>query len=272
MTMYVSVERGNYWILREGEGEEVLLLLHGFTGSSSSWEPIMQKWSSNYTVIAVDLPGHGKTRLVEKFSMKSVCEDLVQILDHLRLTSVYLLGYSMGGRTALTFALLYPERVRGLILESASPGFQTKEEQTARQEQDEKLARMIESKGIEPFVDYWENIPLFQSQKHLPESLRQTIRQERLNQRPEGLAASLRYMGTGVQPSWWDHLHLLTMPVFLLSGEWDPKFIRINRFMKEKIQDCQHCVVPHAGHTVHVEQPDFFVKIVNDFILHRKSN
>ncbi|MBO8156711.1 MAG: 2-succinyl-6-hydroxy-2,4-cyclohexadiene-1-carboxylate synthase [Bacillaceae bacterium] len=269
--MYVTTKRGNYWIRKEGEGDQHLLLLHGFTGSSETWDSFIRKWAKHFTVMALDLPGHGKTVINAEFSMETFCEDLEEILDQCGISQTHVLGYSMGGRTALSFAMLYPERVQSLILESASPGLETKAERTQRQEKDEKLAQMIETKGIEHFVEYWENIPLFQSQKQLPKKVQENIRRERLEQNEKGLAASLRHMGTGVQPSWWNLLHQLKMPVLLLTGEWDQKFVGINQKMKDRIPAAIQKVIPEAGHTIHVEQPDFFVKIVNDFILHKKS-
>ncbi|GIW50403.1 MAG: hypothetical protein KatS3mg080_1014 [Anoxybacillus sp.] len=76
----------------------------------------------------------------------------------------------MGGRRlALTFAVLYPQYVQTLILESSSPGLKTEEERMKRREEDERLAQFIEQHGVASFVDRWENIPLFSSLQRLPE-------------------------------------------------------------------------------------------------------
>ena len=91
-----------------------------------------------------------------------------------------ILGYSMGGRLALSFAVLYPEFVRKLILESTSPGLESETERKNRRSQDEKLGKFILEQGIEKFVDYWENIPLFATQKGLPQAVQSAIREQRL--------------------------------------------------------------------------------------------
>jgi 2-succinyl-6-hydroxy-2,4-cyclohexadiene-1-carboxylate synthase len=115
----------------------------------------------------------------------------------------YLIGYSMGGRLALSVAMIHPERVSGLVLESSSPGLDSPEERKMRREQDSRLSRRILEEGIESFVDYWEGIPLFASQLSMDPSKRKKVREERLNNNPVGLRGSLIGMGTGSQPSWW---------------------------------------------------------------------
>lgn len=86
----------------------------------------------------------------------------------------------------MSFAALYPERVEKLLLESASPGLETTDEQLARQAKDKTLAEMIRDKGIDTFVSYWENIPLFRTQDRLSQQAKTAIREERLAQDPGG--------------------------------------------------------------------------------------
>ncbi|WP_345244387.1 2-succinyl-6-hydroxy-2,4-cyclohexadiene-1-carboxylate synthase [Pontibacillus salipaludis] len=264
--MYVKVHEQNYWVDIIGEGEPVLLL-HGFTGSHSTWEELVSTHQGEMQWIRIDLPGHGKTEVTEDFTMESVCKDISELLAQLSLSSAHVIGYSMGGRTALSFAMAYPEMVRSLTLESASPGLHSTQDQLARQTKDEGLAQSLEQEGIEAFVDNWEDLPLFESQKGLPEDMQNRIRRERLSQTPKGLAASLRGMGTGVQPSWWDRLSTFTKPVLLVTGEWDEKFTSIAKQMEDQFLNTSHENIPQAGHAIHVEQAQTFAKIVYDFIV-----
>lgn len=173
---------------------------------------------------------------------------------------VHLVGYSLGGRTALSFAMLHPERVVSLTLESASPGLDDEDQRLGRRHRDEKLASWIKANGIHAFVNYWEELPLFSTQATLPEDVQQRIRSERLSQTAEGVAQSLLTMGTGVQPSWWGNLSSLHLPVLLLAGEQDAKFIAINRAMDEHLPVSHLHIVENAGHAIHVEQPNILVK------------
>src|SRR5690606_8543487 len=112
-------------------------------------------------------------------------------------------------------------------------------------------------------VDYWENIPLFETQKKLPDAQREQLRVQRLQNSPNGLANSLRGMGTGVQPSLWDDLHKLNIPVALIAGEQDTKFVSIAQNMHRKISHSTLHIVRNAGHTIHLEQAEKFAQILN---------
>src|SRR5699024_7422968 len=184
----------------------------------------------------------------------------------LHLDSIHLVGYSMGGRTALSFAMLYPERIASLTLESASPGLTSRAERPERIENDEKLARRIEQDEIMKFVDYCEYIALFDTQKKLPAAVRQAIRDERTGQSTDGLTQSLRHMGTGKQPSWWGQLNAFKKPVLLLAGTEDEKFAEINKKMENQLQTSKFESVKNARHTINVKQPDNYSKLVSGFI------
>src|SRR5699024_5823244 len=151
------------------------------------------------------------------------------ILDALEIDNCYLLGYSMGGRIALSFALRYPNYVSHLILESASPGLKTLEERLQRQASDSKLGDLIVNDGIASFVNKLEKLTLFNSQHLLDKASKERLRKERLSQDPKGLKLSLKHMGTGAQPSWWEQLQRLEMPTQLIVGALDKKFVVINR-------------------------------------------
>ncbi|MED2975119.1 2-succinyl-6-hydroxy-2,4-cyclohexadiene-1-carboxylate synthase [Bacillus swezeyi] len=249
--------------------EKTAVFLHGFTGSAKTWDEV-DGYFQGIRRIKVDLLGHGRTDSPEnesRYSTEKQIADLAEIFDLLKLKQVYLIGYSMGGRLALSFAMTHPGRVTAFVLESSSPGLQTPDERQKRREQDSSLSERIIKEGIEPFVNYWESIPLFASQLSLAESKRNKIREERLNNNPLGLANSLIGMGTGSQPSWWDRLGEITYPSLLIAGGLDQKFVGINQKMNRHIPECCLVVAEKAGHAVHVEEPDFFGKIVSEFIL-----
>lgn len=247
----------------------VLVLLHGFTGAGNNWRPYVDKWGTKYRLLLVDIIGHGQSDAPvdpSRYAMHHATADLVKILDYLQIEQCDMLGYSMGGRLALATAVRTPGRIRALVLEGSTPGIADPEERKLRVERDEALARRIERDGIAAFVSYWESLPLFASQTKLPTSVRTKIRQQRLNNREVGLANSLRGMGTGAQPSLWHKLPKLNLPVLLLAGEWDKKFCRIGRAMRDKLPQADFYEVAHAGHTVHVEQAAVFDTIVMDFL------
>ncbi|MBC1987049.1 2-succinyl-6-hydroxy-2,4-cyclohexadiene-1-carboxylate synthase [Listeria sp. FSL L7-0478] len=239
----------------------VLLMLHGFTGTSEAFQDsiaILKEW---YNIIAPDLLGHGKTASpaeMTRYSIEAVCADLVEILNQQRIKQCFVLGYSMGGRVATAFAATYPEMVRGLILVSSSPGLAEVDARASRVQADNRLADRIEADGITSFVDYWENLALFASQSDLPEERKKRMRSERLAQNPHGLAMSLRGMGTGKQPSYWGQLANFTFPVLLITGALDEKFEKIAQDMQQLLPNSTHVTVQEAGHAVYLEQPNIF--------------
>lgn len=247
-----------------------LLLLHGFTGSAAGWGPQIAAWTPFFTTLAVDLPGHGQSvspAEVAAYAMAATVADLVAALDRLGVARAHLLGYSMGGRVALALALVHPERVGALVLESASPGLADAGERAARVAADAALVERIEREGVSAFVNYWEALPLWASQARLSPEARAALRAGRLQNNPVGLANSLRGLGTGSQPPLWDRLGDLACPTLLVAGCDDAKFSDLARQMAEAIPANELLLVHGAGHAVHLEQPAVLARLVRDFLL-----
>lgn len=245
-----------------------LLLLHGFTGSHETWRYLVDRFSGSHRVTTLDLPGHGKSVLpaTRHWSFTTVINDLAWIIESLPGGAADVLGYSMGGRLALALAVTHPGRVNRLVLESASPGIAGELERKDRQKADEQLVGRVLREGLEAFVAYWEQLPMWESQATLPNSVREQQRRIRLGHTACGLAASLRATGTGAQPSYWESLASLKTPTMLIAGELDHKFAQIAASMHQAVPDAQLWIVPNAGHAVHLEQPDHYVQVVSQFL------
>lgn len=272
-TMIVNAVEYYYEIeepLREGLAQPpTLVLLHGFTGSTTTWAHYHALFATDYRTIVVDLLGHGQTEAPDdpaRYTMEQSANDLAGLLTTLAPGPVNLFGYSMGGRLALYFAVHYPYLIQSLLLESASPGLADDEAQQERRRGDEQLADAIEAQGMAAFVEQWEKLPLFATQQTLPSTVQEQLRAQRLRNRPQGLAHSLRGMGTGVQPSLWDQLFTITAPTLLLAGELDQKFKVIANQMATYLPHATVAIVPEAGHTIHLEQPQAFQDHVLTFL------
>ncbi|WP_175990592.1 2-succinyl-6-hydroxy-2,4-cyclohexadiene-1-carboxylate synthase [Bacillus sp. Marseille-Q1617] len=266
--MILRVNEIDYFVDVKGEGFP-LVFLHGFTGDSRTWDDITSRIGKTHQCITIDIIGHGKSECpldAERYSMDAVSRDISNILNQLDIKRAAFIGYSMGGRLALHFSNLYPEYVSVLILESASPGLKTEEAQKERRERDLALADKIMQEGMEYFVNFWEEIPLFSTQKRLPGEVQETIRVQRLQQSPVGLSNSLKGMGTGAQPSWWDRLHELSFPVVLMIGELDHKFAAIAKEMEKHIPEVEVITFFDTGHAIHVEEPRKFGTIIEEVL------
>lgn len=219
--------RGQGYACRVLGAGPALLALHGFTGTGATWLPLAASLGSRQRVLAPDLLGHGASsapRDPARYGLEQQAADLAALLDHLGEDAVDLLGYSMGGRLALAFALAYPARVRRLLLESTSAGLEDARERAARRAQDERWARRLEHAGLDAFVREWERLPLWASQARLPQATRTALRAQRSLHDPHGLAACLRGCGQGVEPPRWSALPHLDAPVTLIVGTLDDKY------------------------------------------------
>jgi 2-succinyl-6-hydroxy-2,4-cyclohexadiene-1-carboxylate synthase len=222
-----------------------VILLHGFTHTGRSWDPVVAALGERYRPVAPDIRGHGSASGRRPVSLEAVIDDIAA-LDSGPFT---LIGYSMGGRIALHIALALPERVQELLLIGASPGIAHAAERAARRETDERLADQIEQMSIEEFATRWAANPVLEGQP-------QWIGEDRLRNTPAGLARALRGLGTGALPSLWGRLGELSMPVTLVVGERDQKFRGIAMETALAVPDAEVIVVPGAGHAVHLEAPE----------------
>jgi 2-succinyl-6-hydroxy-2,4-cyclohexadiene-1-carboxylate synthase len=246
-----------------------LILLHGFTGSASSWADVAPALACSRTVYAFDLPGHGLTELGSPdrpCDMEMFARALDAALAALEIAVLDLVGYSLGGRSALFFALHTTHPPRRLILESASAGIGDAAARAERIANDDELAHFAETEGIVSFIDRWERTSILASPIARPTPVVERIRTERLSCHADGLAMSLRGMGTGAQAWLGDGLSQLTLPVLCIVGSADEKFGAIATDIVAALPDGRSLVVADAGHSVHLDQPHEYTLIVNDFI------
>ena len=248
-----------------------LVLLHGFTGSAGTWSGLTAALAADYTVIAPDLIGHGRSDApedVDRYRMPRAVDDLVALVRQLGHGRAAWLGYSLGGRTALQLVVQHPEAVEALILEGASPGIADGDERAARVASDEAMAERIERDGVEAFVDTWERVPLFATQLSLPAETRAAIRATRTANTATGLANSLRGMGAGAQDPLLDRVAGITVPTLLIAGELDTKYVEIARDMARTMPDATMHLIEGAGHAAHLERPEAFQRPLLEFLRH----
>jgi 2-succinyl-6-hydroxy-2,4-cyclohexadiene-1-carboxylate synthase len=215
------------------------VLLHGFAGGPRSFP-------AQLDALAPDLPGHGAAP--DALSWEACLDALEPLIDE----RTMLIGYSMGARIALALALRRP--VARLVLESGTAGIEDAGERLRRREDDEQLARILDSGDARTFVERWEQHPSLASL--LPFAA--DLRAERMRHRPAGLASALRQLGTGAQPSYWMELANLRMPVTLIAGARDEKFAALARRMSALLPRCELHLLD-AGHAPHLETPQAFL-------------
>ncbi len=249
--------------------KEILLFIHGFTGSALEWKRIFPLINPAYDCVAVDLVGHGLSDSPVSslyYSASSITLQLYELIKLLPAKKMILAGYSMGARAALSFAVKYPQLIKALILESSSPGIKDKDQREARKKDDDLLAKFIIENSVEEFVNRWMNIDLFKSQKKLPKAIIEKQFESKLKNKKIGLANSLLGFGSGVMPPLYDDLNKLQFPVLLLTGELDLKFTQINSNLTSSFHNASHVIIKNAGHNIHFEKPENFILELNKFL------
>lgn len=265
-----AIEVNNYLFNYYAVGDPLnypILFLHGFLGDGLDFQEVMWRLSRQFYCLSIDLPGHGKTQVNgtdEDYQIESVTRGLIEFIDALKLEKSVLVGYSMGGRIALYLAIHFPDSFDRVILESASPGLKTIEERVTRLESDRRLSEELEKQDFYLFLNKWYGQNLFKSILQNPDFPK--ILDRRLQNSPLELAKSLRNLSTGLQPSLWEHLDSISLPLLLLVGELDPKFVNLNREIANGCPNCKLEIVTNCGHNIHLENADSFIHNLEKFL------
>jgi len=244
-----------------GEGQP-LIILHGLFGFSDNWQTHAKKLADYYRVILVDLRNHGHSPWSEEFSYDLMCEDLNELILENNLLNPIIIGHSMGGKVAMTFAQKHPKSLEKLIIvdmgiKAYPPHHQhilegihaldlTKV--TVRSEAEKLLKVFIESEGVRQFLLknlYWKE------KGKLAWRMNVNVLEREMNE----ILRSL--------PS----IDVFT-PTLFIRGELS-NYILDEDFeeIESTFHDAELITIPNAGHWVHAENPDLFVDTVLGFCL-----
>ena len=246
-----------------------LVLLHGFMQDEHSWDAAAQAMAGGYylsmpRMSVVEPEGATLGALAE-----GVYGVVQQAILHTGCSRVALGGYSMGGRVALEYARRYPETLSTLVLESCGIGPRDEEDREKMRLTNLDMAKRVrEAAGMDEVVDYWENLPLFDTQAELPEEARDQLRQMRLARNPLELSLLLEHAGAHQMPlagEACEMLRGLDIPILYVAGMRDRKYADIATSLgafgvQPVLLDCGHCV--------HLEMPSEYAVVVTGFIEH----
>lgn len=229
---------------------ETVVFLHGFGGTRHGWDRVIAALNpQRYRPLALDLPGHGELSSYNRPITFAACveEVLAAAPEHFALC-----GYSMGGRIAQHVALAAPERLSRLLLVSTSPGIEDPHERAQRRKADRQLAEELERLPYEEFIEGWGAQPLFADD---PPEVGVLARVDQLRNDPHALAGAMRGIGTGEMEPLWQRLGELTMPVRLLAGDRDAKFVALAERMRARLPAGAQLALVAGGHRLPLENP-----------------
>lgn len=255
--------------VRTGQrGQPVVVFLHGFLGSHADWRDIINHVQPRFDVVALDLPGHGKSVegfTADDYSFPGAAEAVLRCMDAEEIAAATIVGYSMGGRLALYLALHKPERCQKVVMESASPGLLMENQAAARVRADEAWARRFETEPLSDVLTDWYAQPIFSTLTNQSEIVEKMM-QQRLQNRGQAVARSLRGMSVGAQASLWDRLSGLQRDVWVVTGERDKKYRQVAAEMQKRSPRIRTVSVPEAGHNAHLERPNAYNQVLEDIL------
>ena len=228
------------------------VLLHGFTGGPTSWDALERRLPATARVLRATLAGHRSAPDATTWSDE--IERLAEWLSKEEVSDAHLVGYSLGGRLAFGLLERAPERFARATLIGAHPGLLDLEAREARRAHDAMWIELLETRGIEAFVNAWEAQPIFATQHHLPSALRATRRAGRLEHRAHGLASALRALGLAEMPPVTPTR--IATEVELVVGGLDPKHLALSSALARELPRGTLRVVDGAGHDVVLERVD----------------
>ena len=255
---------------RRPGSEALVVVLHGFTGSAAVMAPFIDALPPGLSVLAPDIVGHGESDApdrLEPYTMASVVDQLLSLVAGRGPATVHLVGYSMGGRIALSMATRAPWFFASVTSISATAGLADAAQRAARHELDEDRAGEIERTGARDFLSAWFAMDLFAPLRNAlgPAGVAAAIEQ-RSPASTLGWANSLRATGTGSMPPVWDRLSTIRAPVLALAGGLDPAYVQLAEELAAAAADGRAQVMPGLGHALPMEDPTATAAAVADFI------
>jgi pimeloyl-ACP methyl ester carboxylesterase len=250
-----------------GEGTS-LVLIHGFTDNLTMWFNQVPEFSRHFEVLTYDLRGHGETEIPEgSFSMEIFAEDLRALLEAVEIDRACLLGYSMGGRIGLQFALRHPEMTIGLIFANSgvvgSDVKPTEEQMAQLVERRRQMVKLFETGDIEAIAEGMAERSFSPGMRERDPALFQMYKDVKLRNDPGHYLAIMEAMVQAVTNP--PDLTQLDCPVLIIAGEQDG-FMSLDeaRSMERAIRDATLITLP-TGHTAALESPQAFNRAVLDF-------
>jgi pimeloyl-ACP methyl ester carboxylesterase len=248
-----------------------VIFVHEFAGDHRSWEAQMRHFGQRYRAITYAARGYPPSDVpddVAAYSQDRAADDIAAVLDHLKIDRAHVVGLSMGGFATLHFGVRHAERALSLCVAGCGYGAEKGQRDRFRSEV-AAVAAFLDEHGIETFAAKYAYGPTrvqFENKdaRGFDEFKRQLAEHSAVGARNTQLGVQ------GERPSLYDlieQMAALTVPVLVLTGDEDWPCLQPALLMKQTIPTAALSVMPNCGHTINLEDPDQFNRLVGDFIV-----
>lgn len=248
-----------------------IIFVHEFAADHRSWETQMRHFGQRYRAITYGARGYPPSDVPEDVSMYSqnrATDDIAAVLDHLKIAKAHVVGLSMGGFATLHFGFRHPHRALSLVVAGCGYGAEKGQEEKFRKEV-ETVVATIRGEGAAKFAEKYAYGPTrVQFENKDPRGFAQ-FKQELAEHSTIGTANTQEGV-QGKRPSLYDlvdQMKAMTTPVLVLTGDEDWPCLQPGLLMKQTIPTAALSVMPNCGHTINIEDPDQFNRLVGDFIV-----
>lgn len=253
-----------------GAGAPVIFV-HEFAADHRSWEAQMRHFGQRYRCVTFGARGYPPSDVPEKpssYSQVRATDDILAVLDHLKIPAAHVVGLSMGGFATLHFGFRHPTRALSLVV--AGVGYGAEREQQAKFKSEvEVVARSLLKEGMVAFAEKYAYGPTrVQFENKDPRGFAQFKKE--LGEHSALGSANTQLGVQGERPSLYDlvdRMRALTVPTLVLTGDEDWPCLAPSLLLKREIPSAALAVMPNCGHTINLEDPDLFNRIVGDFIV-----
>ncbi len=247
-----------------------LLFSHEFAGDYRSWEPQVRYFARRYRVITYNARGYPPSDVpadVGAYSQARAMHDVAQLLEALQVPQAHVIGLSMGGYATLHFGLAYPQMARSLVVAGCGYGSVAGDRQRFQQDT-AQVAQRIECDGMQAMAAVYAKGPTrVQFEDKDPRGW-QEFADQLAGHSAAGAALTMRGV-QGQRPSVYEleaRMRQLQVPTLVVTGDEDEPCLEPALFMKRAIPTAGLVVVPKTGHTLNLEEPESFNRIVSDFL------
>ncbi len=254
----------------EAGGGTPLIFIHEFAGDHRSWEPQMRFFARYFRCIAYDARGFPPSEVPEdgaRYSQAHARDDVVAVLDHLKIDRAHVVGLSMGGFAALHVGIAYPRRARSLVI--AGCGYGAAPDKKAKfQAECAAAAASFEADWAGAAKKYALGPTRVQFQNKDPRGWAE-FAQQLAEHSAKGKALTMR----GVQmqrPSLYEltgDMKKIDLPTLIVTGDEDDPCLEPALLMKRNIRTSGLAVLPYSGHTINIEEPEAFNRLVLEFLI-----